>query len=82
MTFKLKLPCYYATEKTEQLELIGIDADLDYCEVKEVILYEKPFLLSPYVDNGIERGSKVCVGNDYILSPLMVSEIEKIIDNL
>lgn len=78
--FKIKVPCYYSTENTLELENLGIDIDAEYLDLKDVIIYERPFLLSPYVVNSKEVGTRISVGNDYILTPLELSVVESLIE--
>lgn len=77
---KIIIPCFYTTEEQVRIEDAGLFVSAKDSVLRDITIYQLPFAICPYDEHNITIGSKVFVGNEYFLTPLLPNEIEDLID--
>lgn len=75
---KVKIPVFFNTDETLQLEDLGIESNLADCELRDVTFYNINYI-SPYLDKDNTYTTIASNGTSFI-SPLSTDEVENLIE--
>lgn len=75
---KIKLPIFYHTDETTSLKSVGVDYQLEDCEIKEITFYNID-AISPNIEEDKEYCTIFSSGDEFTCS-LSYKEVEYLID--